>query len=30
MTFGRMTQRISLTLASLTNWQAWDFGRKYE
>lgn len=25
-----MTQRISLTLASLTIWQAWDFGRKYE
>lgn len=25
-----MAQRISLTLASLTNWQAWDFGRKYE
>ena len=25
-----MTQRISLTLASLTNWQAWDFGRKKE
>nr|DAU97525.1 MAG TPA: hypothetical protein [Caudoviricetes sp.] len=22
-----MTQRISLTLALLTNWQAWDFGR---
>lgn len=22
-----MTQRISLTLASLTNWQAWDFGK---
>ena len=27
--FGRMAQRISLTLASLTNWQAWDFGGKY-
>lgn len=25
-----MAQRISLTLASLTIWQAWDFGRKYE
>lgn len=25
-----MTQRISLTLASLTNWQTWDFGRKKE
>lgn len=25
-----MAQRISLTLALLTNWQAWDFGRKYE
>lgn len=25
-----MTQRISLTLALLTIWQAWDFGRKKE
>lgn len=25
-----MTQRISLTLAVLTIWQAWDFGRKQE
>jgi len=24
-----MAQRISLTLALLTIWQAWDFGRKY-
>ena len=25
-----MAQRISLTLALLTIWQAWDFGRKYD